>query len=203
MREIDERDCQHGMADTEQDVIDQLRAENAHLKTARDSYCEKFNAKCDENDLLVMQNTVLALHVKALRKALERGRDYAEQVFSGYGFYRPENPHSFYPDHECCTPEEIANHKAACEAFDNGTYVRDHSDGWLSEGLRVTMAPWGIGSYSESDPIIDAALAQPDNYTAIIAAHDAEVRNTILSEVKQMMNNTPWLQWGEKLESMK
>ena len=36
----------------------------------------------------------------------------------GYGFYRPENPHDYFPDHESCRPEEIAAHKAACDAWD-------------------------------------------------------------------------------------
>lgn len=35
-----------------------------------------------------------------------------------YGFYRTENPHDFYPDHECCSEKEIANHKAACDWWD-------------------------------------------------------------------------------------
>lgn len=36
----------------------------------------------------------------------------------GYGFYRPENPHHFFPDVESCTPEEIAAHKVACAEWD-------------------------------------------------------------------------------------
>jgi hypothetical protein len=36
----------------------------------------------------------------------------------GYGIYRPENPHDFFPDHQVCRPDEIAAHKAACEEWD-------------------------------------------------------------------------------------
>ena len=36
----------------------------------------------------------------------------------GYGFWRPENPHHFSPDVDCCTNEKIAAHAAACKAWD-------------------------------------------------------------------------------------
>ena len=42
--------------------------------------------------------------------------DGTEQM--GYGFYRPKNPYDFFPDHECCTPSEIAAHKEACKIYD-------------------------------------------------------------------------------------
>lgn len=32
---------------------------------------------------------------------------------------------------------------------------------------------------------------------------NAEARFSTIEEIKTMMNNTPWLQWGEKLENMK
>lgn len=35
----------------------------------------------------------------------------------GYGFYRPENPNDFFPDYECCSPEEIDTHKTACDEW--------------------------------------------------------------------------------------
>lgn len=40
----------------------------------------------------------------------------------GYGFYRPKNPNHFFPDYPECTPQEIANHKLACELYDKGKY---------------------------------------------------------------------------------
>lgn len=93
--------------------------------------------------------------LKACVEALER----VEPHF-GYGFYRPENPHDFHPDPESCSPEEIANHKAACDAYDAGTYTPDNSDGWVTPNLHITKAPWGIGSYEVRDPLIDAAITQ-------------------------------------------
>lgn len=45
-----------------------------------------------------------------------RNEDGTEEM--GYGFYRPENPHDFFPDGESCRPEEIAAHQAAKDAWD-------------------------------------------------------------------------------------
>lgn len=37
----------------------------------------------------------------------------------GYGLgYRPQNPHDFFPDRECCTIEEISAHREACRIYD-------------------------------------------------------------------------------------
>lgn len=93
--------------------------------------------------------------LKACVEALERVEPH-----SGYGFFRPENPHDFFPDPESCTADEIANHKAACDAYDAGTYTPDNSDGWITPDLHITKAPWGIGSYTARDPAIVAAITQ-------------------------------------------
>ena len=91
-----------------------------------------------------------------LRNLLSAARRYVEEAgtIQGYGFYRPENPHNFSPDAESCSDEEMANHKAACEAWDRGDYkaplgsetVRDESGRMVAHILR---APWGIGSYTD------------------------------------------------------
>lgn len=39
---------------------------------------------------------------------------------TGYGYFPGGDPRDFHPDHECCTPEEIAAHREACEAWDKG-----------------------------------------------------------------------------------
>ncbi len=101
------------------------------------------------------------------REQIVDALDFAKQYLrenanvGGYGFYRPANPHDFFPDHESCSPEEIANHKAACEAWDRGEYKRDDWDGWLYDDagkptMHVLRAPWGIGSYSETDAEMEA-----------------------------------------------
>ena len=89
-----------------------------------------------------------------LLEALKRALPFmeAESVINGYGYYRPTNPHDFHPDHDICTEDEIAHHKAACAAYDAGNYRDDYGDGWLSSNLHVTKAPWGIGSYNDPIP---------------------------------------------------
>ena len=84
-----------------------------------------------------------------LQQCLPLVESMAEET--GYGFHRPDNPHDYSPDHESCSPEEIANHKAACEAFDRGEYKRDDSGGWVTPNIHLLKAPWGIGSYVMRD----------------------------------------------------
>jgi hypothetical protein len=98
---------------------------------------------------------------EALLEAARILRERSEQM--GYGYARPDDPHDFHPDVDSCTAAEIANHKAACDAWDNGTYVAPSgsesaydADGKLV--LHITRAPWGIGSYTFRDPqMLEAA----------------------------------------------
>ena len=63
---------------------------------------------------------------------------------SGYGFgYRGCDPTNFFPDHECCSPEEIQRWKDACEIVNRGeTYTGGYA--------------WGIGCYTfESDQFFE------------------------------------------------
>lgn len=96
--------------------------------------------------------------VTQMRALLEAFLPFAENegVIQGYGFYRPANPNNFFPDPESCSEEEIANHKAACEAFDRGEYTPEKGDGWITPNLHILKAPWGIGSYCEPIPEIKA-----------------------------------------------
>jgi len=90
---------------------------------------------------------------------------YEAGTMSGYGFYRTKNPHDFSPDPESCTANEFANHKAACDLWDRGEYDSSKEKG--SEWLRsedgklvahILRAPWGIGSYSETVPQVQALI---------------------------------------------
>ena len=96
------------------------------------------------------------INTEHLLNLLRGSRRWIEEggSISGYGFYRPENPHNFFPDHESCSEEEIANHKAACEAWDRGDYKAPlGSESFYDESgklaLHITRAPWGIGSYND------------------------------------------------------
>jgi hypothetical protein len=86
---------------------------------------------------------------------LEQALPYIEEAgtISGYGFYRPQNPHDFSPDPESTSEAELAAHKAACDAWDRGEYKRDpnQESGWVGN-MHILKAPWGIGSYSEVTP---------------------------------------------------
>jgi hypothetical protein len=115
------------------------------------------------------QSTLLNLLRSARRFVEEAG------TIQGYGFYRPENPHDFSPDPECCTDEEVANHRSACEAWDRGDYKREPGSETLRDDrgefvAHITRAPWGIGSYTD----------MRDDAANLLAAIDA-VLNTALA----------------------
>lgn len=56
--------------------------------------------------------------VQALRAALPLLEEAAES--SIYGYYSGGDPRLFSPAEDECTPEEMAAHKAACEAWERG-----------------------------------------------------------------------------------
>lgn len=98
---------------------------------------------------------------------------------SGYGYARPANPHDFSPDRECCTDEEIAAHKAACEAFDAGLYVHDSWDGWNADHtIHVLKAPWGVGSYTIRDAWAQECLTKLQALDAAVAEMIEALRNS-------------------------
>jgi hypothetical protein len=102
----------------------------------------------------------LLARIAELTEALKLALPYleSEAVIQGYGFYRPANPNNFWPDPESCSEKEIANHKAACEAFDAGNYRDDYVDGWITPSMHITRAPWGIGSYTDEIPELKARV---------------------------------------------
>jgi hypothetical protein len=102
----------------------------------------------------------LLARIAELTEALKMALPFleSEAVIQGYGFYRPANPNNFWPDPESCSEEEIANHKAACEAFDAGNYRDDYGDGWITPSMHITRAPWGIGSYTDEIPELKARV---------------------------------------------
>jgi len=168
-------ECQREREAMERAAANALR----ELTDARDGWSETRDSFFDR----VQAVTRLSA---ALTRATERGERMAGAVRAldlraeetGYGFYHPDNPHDFHPDEESCTPQEIANHKAACDAYDAGARVdppevHQHvvsDDGKVVASLLIT--PWGIGSYAlrdEKAAEVLAALAAWD-------ARDAEVK---------------------------
>lgn len=68
-----------------------------------------------------------------------------------YGYPCVTDPRDFIPDDECCSSEEIAAHKLACETFgtpayqpNKGYYEERDSEGRLLK--HVTRTSWGIGT---------------------------------------------------------
>lgn len=113
------------------------------------------------------ENAALQERLAEAERALRHVRNIANEsgTNQGYGFYRPANPHDFFPDHESSTPEEIAAHKAACEAFDNDAYQEPRGSEWIGEGdfkVHILRAPWGIGSYPETEEWADSILKAID-----------------------------------------
>ena len=77
----------------------------------------------------------------------------------GYGFFCGGDPRSFHPEEDCCTEQEIANHRAACALWDEAEARGEKPtpeacpSGWVydAEGkpvMHVLRAPYGIGTYS-------------------------------------------------------
>ena len=64
-----------------------------------------------------------------------------------YGFYHGQDPRTFSPDAECCTPKELEAHRAACEAAERGDWVRDDSGCHHIHGAIVCKSSFGIGVY--------------------------------------------------------
>lgn len=78
---------------------------------------------------------------------------------TSYGHFHGGDPRSFHPDHEMCAPKELANHKKACELWDDaerrGETPTPEScpSGWLygEDGkaiAHVLRSPYGIGVYT-------------------------------------------------------
>lgn len=116
-------------------------------------------------------NASLISAAPELLAALQESRKFVERQLhdGGYGFYRPANPHDFSPDPDCCSPEEIAAHKADCEAFDRGEYIDDQAQksGWSEDGtMHVTRNSWGIGVFTYTDQEVAEAIEMIDSAIA-------------------------------------
>lgn len=86
-----------------------------------------------------------------------------------YGYPCVSDPRDFSPDVECCSPEEIAAHKLACETFgtpayqaNKGCYAEYDADGRLVK--HVARTSWGIGFNSICETQCDAC-GSTDNQT--------------------------------------
>lgn len=67
-----------------------------------------------------------------------------------YGYPHVDDPRDFMPDAECCSPQEMAAHKLACQTFgtpehqpNKGCYTEHDAEGRLVK--HVARTSWGIG----------------------------------------------------------
>ncbi len=115
--------------------------------------------------------------------ALVAAQNYIRQFTnqSTYGYFCGGDPRDFSPDAEVCTPEEIANHKAACEAWEKGdrTPPDAHRHDLVStDGTTTVMVSrpgaFGMGVYSSSDAEADDVLDQLDQAMAALGSGESE-----------------------------
>jgi len=108
----------------------------------------------------------------AAKLALEHARSFIAEIaepVQGYGFFPggDTDPRSFSPDGESCTAEEIAAHRAACEAWDRGERPTVPASGRIEGNSLVCGSRFGVGVYQIDNPeaeyvlgLIDEALAE-------------------------------------------
>ena len=93
--------------------------------------------------------------IEQLKGILGMTHELYSQSVGGYGFYRPDNPHNFFPDPACCNQKEISAHSKACEDYAAGRPISNDS--------------WGIGTYTDEYQPAVQALAAPSDTSALEA----------------------------------
>lgn len=107
--------------------------------------------------------------VKATDRCRNCGREFADHnyikdsitdyecpephVEMGYGYFCGGYPRDFLPDYESCTPEEIENHRKACEEANRSEAAATLAcpSGWAGN-VHILCAPFGIGGYIYKEP---------------------------------------------------
>lgn len=69
----------------------------------------------------------------------------------GYGLFPGGDPRLFEPDSDS-TPEELANHREACAAWDRGE-CRSEPDGTWVGPVHLQRCQFGLGSYAWTDDL--------------------------------------------------
>ena len=115
------------------------------------------------------------MDVKADDKCANCFRDFADHEYekdsineyrcpvphqeSSYGYFHGGDPRKFHPDHEDCSEQEIASHKAACALWDEAEARGETPtpekcpSGWIRNDkgeaiAHVLRSPYGIGCYT-------------------------------------------------------
>lgn len=93
---------------------------------------------------------------QVMRAALEQ---IAQDEDCQYGYFPGGDPRTFSPDHESCTEEEMAAHKAACKVWSDaeaeGRSMNPEAPAgqWLKSddgnaAMHILRAKFGIGTYT-------------------------------------------------------
>jgi len=69
----------------------------------------------------------------------------------GYGFFPGGDPRLFSPDSDS-TPEELENHRSACEAWGSGQQS-SHPDCYHGSNYVLTSCQFGLGSYEWAEEL--------------------------------------------------
>jgi hypothetical protein len=113
------------------------------------------------------------MKLKAYDQCHNCGKDFADHNYvegdlyqcpypsqeSGYGYFHGGDPRNFHPDGECCSPDEIANHRKACQLWDEAEAKgktpepEECPSGWIFDEhgkpiAHVLRSPYGIGIYT-------------------------------------------------------
>ena len=96
--------------------------------------------------------------IDELRELANELRTRAQEVCYGYA-PAGADPRDFSPDLECCSDDEVAAHKSACEAWERGERPQtpsSHEPLIDDDGKpigHVTRAFFGIGTYTYIDEL--------------------------------------------------
>jgi hypothetical protein len=69
----------------------------------------------------------------------------------GYGFFPGGDPRLFEPDPDS-TPEELENHRLACEAWNRGECTSAPDGQWVGK-VHLLRCQFGLGSYSWTEDL--------------------------------------------------
>jgi hypothetical protein len=106
----------------------------------------------------------------ALRRIADDIRRYGEDV--GYGYYPGGDPRDFHPDPECCSTEEYGRWQEACAAWERGETPDPGGPHKHFEGGHVTVAHYGLGTYTMRDETLSRLAQDLDDLTDAIRSHE-------------------------------
>jgi hypothetical protein len=96
-----------------------------------------------------------------------------------YGGHYGGDPRKFFPDEEACTAEELAAHKAACDAWNRGDQVEVRT-----RSCSLTLGcerPFGVGVTVHDDDANDPLVGDEEEDKELDEQEDDELLGIYLS----------------------